>query len=149
MAMKKTSSGDFPLRQCAGKSFWTLPISSRWRRRIAMCFWKLIGYLGFSHRGVFIGEGATSEVNQGGHTRRGRGQGLGRTALLCGRPMAMVVSISIRILVCYDFTILPRSIDTYRDGILIWVVSYSYPDTYHDIFSIPIQKRYNTIPHLR
>jgi hypothetical protein len=26
MAMKKTSSGDFPLRQGAGKSFWTLPI---------------------------------------------------------------------------------------------------------------------------
>jgi hypothetical protein len=27
MAMKKTSGGDFPLRQGAGKSFWTLPIS--------------------------------------------------------------------------------------------------------------------------
>jgi hypothetical protein len=26
MAMKKTSGGDFPLRQGAGKSFWTLPI---------------------------------------------------------------------------------------------------------------------------
>jgi hypothetical protein len=26
MAMKKTSGGDFPLRQSAGKSFWTLPI---------------------------------------------------------------------------------------------------------------------------
>jgi hypothetical protein len=33
-------------------------------------------------------------------------------------------------------------------GILIWVVSYLYPDTYHGIFSIPIQKRYNMIPHL-
>jgi hypothetical protein len=44
------------------------------------------------------------------------------------------------ILVSYDFTILLQPIDTYRDGILIWVVSYSYPDTYHDIFSIPIQK---------
>jgi hypothetical protein len=49
---------------------------------------KLIGYLGFSCRGVFIGEGAASEVDQGGHTRRGRGQGLGRAALLCGRPVA-------------------------------------------------------------
>jgi hypothetical protein len=26
MAMKKTSGGDCPLRQGAGKSFWTLPI---------------------------------------------------------------------------------------------------------------------------
>jgi hypothetical protein len=26
MAMKKTSSGDSPLRQGTGKSFWTLPI---------------------------------------------------------------------------------------------------------------------------
>jgi hypothetical protein len=29
MAMKKTSGGDSPLRQVAGKSFWTLPISDR------------------------------------------------------------------------------------------------------------------------
>jgi hypothetical protein len=48
----------------------------------------LIGYLGFSHRGVFIGEGAASEVDQGGHTHRGCGQGLGHAALLCGRPVA-------------------------------------------------------------
>jgi hypothetical protein len=51
-------------------------------------FGKLIGYLGFSHRGVFIGEGASSEVDRGGLTHRGRGQGLGRVALLCGRPVA-------------------------------------------------------------
>jgi hypothetical protein len=42
---------------------------------------KLIGYLGFSRRGVFIGERAASEVDQGGLTHRGRGQGLGRAAL--------------------------------------------------------------------
>jgi hypothetical protein len=36
MAMKKTSGGDSPLRQGAGKNFWTLPISGRRRRRIAM-----------------------------------------------------------------------------------------------------------------
>jgi hypothetical protein len=35
---------------------------------------KLIGYLGFFRRGVFIGEGASSEVDQGGLTRRGHGQ---------------------------------------------------------------------------
>jgi hypothetical protein len=49
---------------------------------------KLIGPLGFSRRGVFIGEVAASEVDRGGHTHRGRGQGLGRAALLCGRLVA-------------------------------------------------------------
>jgi hypothetical protein len=88
MAMKKTSGGDSPLRQGAGKSFWTLPISCRRRQRIAMCSGKLIGYLGFSHRGVFIGEGASSEVDRGALTHRGRGQGLGHTALVCGALVA-------------------------------------------------------------
>jgi hypothetical protein len=49
---------------------------------------KLIGVLGFSRRGVFIGEGTASEVDRGGHTHRGCGQGLGRAALLCGRLVA-------------------------------------------------------------
>jgi hypothetical protein len=88
MAMKKTSGGDSPLRQGAGKSFWTLPISGRRWRRIAMYSRKVIGYLGFSRRGVFIGEGASSEVDRGGHTHRGRGLALGRAALLCGPLMA-------------------------------------------------------------
>jgi hypothetical protein len=38
MAMKKTSGGDFPLRQGAEKSFRTLPILGRRRRWIVMCF---------------------------------------------------------------------------------------------------------------
>jgi hypothetical protein len=80
MAMKKTSGGDFPLRQGAEKSFWTLLISGRWWRRIAMYSGKVIGSFGFSHRGVFIGEGAASEVGQGGRTTRGRGPGAGRAA---------------------------------------------------------------------
>jgi hypothetical protein len=49
---------------------------------------KVIGYLGFSHRGVFIGEGASSEVDRGGHTHRGRDLALGRAALLCGPHVA-------------------------------------------------------------
>jgi hypothetical protein len=53
-----------------------------------MCSGKVIGYLGFSRRGVFIGEGASSGVDRGGLTHRGCGQGLGRAALLCGRPVA-------------------------------------------------------------
>jgi hypothetical protein len=35
---------------------------------------KVIGCFGFSHWGVFIGEGASSEVDQGGLTTRGAGQ---------------------------------------------------------------------------
>jgi hypothetical protein len=63
----------------------------------------------------------------------------------------MVVSILIRILVSYDFTILPWSIDTYHDGILILLVSYLYPDTYRGIFSIPIQKtiQYDPTPMVK
>jgi hypothetical protein len=48
----------------------------------------LIGYLGFSRQGVFIGEGASSKVDRGGHTHRGRGLALGRAALLCGPLVA-------------------------------------------------------------
>jgi hypothetical protein len=53
-----------------------------------MCSGKVIGYLGFSRRGVFIGEGASSGVGRGTVTHRGRGQGPGRAALLCGALMA-------------------------------------------------------------
>jgi hypothetical protein len=62
--------------------------SGRRRRRIAMCSGKVIGALGFSYRGVFIGEGASSGVDQGALTCRGRGLPLGRTALLCGALVA-------------------------------------------------------------
>jgi hypothetical protein len=53
-----------------------------------MCSGKLIGYLGFFRRGVFIGEGASSEVDRGALTHRGCGQGLGHTALVCGALVA-------------------------------------------------------------
>jgi hypothetical protein len=42
---------------------------------------KLIGCLSFSRRGVFIGEGAASEVDQGGLIHRGREPGAGHVAL--------------------------------------------------------------------
>jgi hypothetical protein len=45
-------------------------------------------YLGFSHRGVFIGEGASSEVDRVVLAHRGHGQGLGRAALVCGHLLA-------------------------------------------------------------
>jgi hypothetical protein len=60
-----------------------------------MCSRKVIGYLGFSHRGVFIGEEASSEVYQGAHTTRGRGLALGHTALWCGHPLVGSVSSSV------------------------------------------------------
>jgi hypothetical protein len=49
---------------------------------------KVIGCLGFFHRGVFIGEGAASEVGLGGLTTGGRGQALGRAPWWCGPPVA-------------------------------------------------------------
>jgi hypothetical protein len=45
---------------------------------------KLIRSLGFSRRGVFIGEGAALGVGQGGLTHRARGPGAGHVALWCG-----------------------------------------------------------------
>jgi hypothetical protein len=62
----------------------------RWRRWIAMCSRKLIGYLGFFHRGVFIGEGASSEVARGALTHRGCGQAPSRAALVCGALVALL-----------------------------------------------------------
>jgi hypothetical protein len=88
MVMKKTSGSDSPLRQGAEKSFWTLPISGRRRRRIAMYSGKVIGCLGFFHRGVFIGEGAASEVDLVGLTTSGRWPALGRAPWWCGPPVA-------------------------------------------------------------
>jgi hypothetical protein len=40
MAMKETSSGDSPLRQGAGKSFWTLPIFGSTAAADRDVFWK-------------------------------------------------------------------------------------------------------------
>jgi hypothetical protein len=53
-----------------------------------MCSGKVTGSLGFSHWGVFIGEGATSGVARGSLTHRGRSLPLGRAALLCGALVA-------------------------------------------------------------
>jgi hypothetical protein len=53
-----------------------------------MCSGNLIGYLGFFRRGVFIGEGAMSEVEPGALTWARRGQGPGRATPLCGALVA-------------------------------------------------------------
>jgi hypothetical protein len=62
--------------------------SGRRRRWIAMCSRKVIRYLGFFRRGVFIGEGVSSGVDRGDLTHRGHGQAPGRAALLCGALVA-------------------------------------------------------------
>jgi hypothetical protein len=53
-----------------------------------MCSGKVIGPLGFSRRGVFIGEGASSRVDRDDLTHRGRGPAPSRAALLCGALVA-------------------------------------------------------------
>ena len=53
-----------------------------------MCSGNLIGYLGFFRRGVFIGEGAMSEVEPGSLTQGPRGQGAGRATPACGAHVA-------------------------------------------------------------
>jgi hypothetical protein len=58
------------------------------RRRIAMCSGKVIGYLGFFRWGVFIGEGAMSEVEPGGLTPWWREPGAGRATPMCGPLVA-------------------------------------------------------------
>jgi hypothetical protein len=88
MSMKKTSGGDSPLRRVPGRASGPSRSLGRWWQRIAMCSKKVIGYLGFSRRGVFIGKGATSGVERGSLTHRGRGLPLGHAALLCRALMA-------------------------------------------------------------
>jgi hypothetical protein len=56
---------------------------------------KLIGSLGFSRRGVFIGEGAASGVDQGGLTTRGRGPGLAAPPYGVAGPWPPSVSSSV------------------------------------------------------
>jgi hypothetical protein len=53
MVMKKASGGDSPLRQGTGKSFKTISISHRRRRRLAVCFLeKSSGPKGFPIEGI-------------------------------------------------------------------------------------------------
>jgi hypothetical protein len=53
-----------------------------------MCSRKVIGYLGFFRWGVFIGEGAMSEVEPGGLTLGWRGPGPGHASMVCGAHVA-------------------------------------------------------------
>jgi hypothetical protein len=88
MAMKKTSSGDSPLRQGAGKSFWTLPIWVDDGGGLRCVSGKLIGCLGFYRREEYIGGRAVLGGGIGGLTTRGRGPGAGRATLWYGWSVA-------------------------------------------------------------
>jgi hypothetical protein len=79
MAMKKTSGGDSLSGRVPGRA--SRPSQSQvddggGSRYVSR---KVIGCLGFSRRGVFIGEGAASEVDQGAHTIGRHGPGASRT----------------------------------------------------------------------
>jgi hypothetical protein len=63
-------------------------IRLRWRRSCGTVLGKMPIVLGFSVGRLLIGEGASSEVDQGGLTMGGRGQGLGHAPLWCGQPLA-------------------------------------------------------------
>jgi hypothetical protein len=78
MAMKKTSGGDSPLRQDAGKSFWTLPILGRRRRRIAMCFWKSDGVFRFFPSGGLYRQRGSVRSGPGGPHHRATWPGAGQ-----------------------------------------------------------------------
>jgi hypothetical protein len=87
MVMNKAFGGDSPLRQGAGKRFWTLPISRRRRRRLTVGFvenWS--GLFRFSRRVEYIGGRAASGCGLGAHTMPWHGQGA-RTMGWCGCPL--------------------------------------------------------------
>jgi hypothetical protein len=88
MAMKKTSSGDSPLRRVPGRASGPSRSWVDYGGGSRCVFGEVIRCLGFSCRGVFIGEGAAPEVDQGALTIGGRRPGAGRTPWWCGRPVA-------------------------------------------------------------
>jgi hypothetical protein len=65
-------------------------IHRRWRRSCGTLFGNLLIVLGFSVGRLLIGEGASSEVDQGGLTMGGHGQGLGHApyCLASLRPLS-------------------------------------------------------------
>jgi hypothetical protein len=88
MLMKKASGDDSPLRQGAGKSFWTLRSRDDDGGGLQYVLWKSVRCLGFSHQREFTGRRAMSGGGPGVHTTRWRGQRVARTTLWCGCPLA-------------------------------------------------------------
>jgi hypothetical protein len=68
MVMKKASGDNSPLWQRTGKSFWTLPISGRRRRWLAVCFLeKCSGLRVFSTKGIYRRKGDVRGWTRGLH----------------------------------------------------------------------------------
>jgi hypothetical protein len=79
MVMKKASNGDSPLRKGAGEELLDPPdLASMTVAACSMFSRKLIGFLGFSHRGEYIGGRAMSGGGPGAHTMPRCGQGVAR-----------------------------------------------------------------------
>jgi hypothetical protein len=95
MAIKKTFGGDSLSGRVPGRA--SRPSRSRVDNggRSQYDPGKVIGSLDFSHRGVFIGEGASSEVDRGGHTHRGRGLTLAAPPCCVGASWPHSVSSSV------------------------------------------------------
>jgi hypothetical protein len=88
MAMKKTSGGDSPLWQGAGKSFWTLLIFGSTAAADRGVFWKSDRVFKFFPSGGLYRRRGGVRGGPGAQTTRGHGPALGRAALCCGRPLA-------------------------------------------------------------
>jgi hypothetical protein len=95
MAMEKTSGGNSPLWQGAGKSFWTLPIFGSTAAADRDVFLKSDRVLRFFPSGGLYRQ----RGNVSGGTRRPqpglRGQGPGRATLACG-PLVAPLLLSFR-----------------------------------------------------
>jgi hypothetical protein len=88
MAMKKTSGGNSPIRQGAGKSFWTLPIFGLTAAADRDVFWKSDRvFRFFPSRGLYRRRGSVRSGPGGAH-HRGRGPALGCAPWWCGPPVA-------------------------------------------------------------
>jgi hypothetical protein len=69
MAMKKTSGGDFPLQQGAGKSFWTLPIFGSTAAADRDVFWKIDRFFRFfPYGGLYRRRGIVRSGPRWSHT---------------------------------------------------------------------------------
>jgi hypothetical protein len=86
------SGGTSPSRQGA-RIETSVPRNSSAAAELRNSFWKISPIpLGFSVPRLYIGEGASSEVDRGGLTHREHGQGLGHAALVCGPLMVLMPS---------------------------------------------------------
>jgi hypothetical protein len=94
MVMKKASGGDSPLVGCWEELLDPPDLASTMAAACSLFSRKLIGSLGFSHRGEYIGGRVALGGGLGGHTTWWCGPGVGRATLLCGCLLAPSVSAS-------------------------------------------------------